>query len=129
MTGQIKATTNKLRLTYNNDTTYTIPRVEGFKVATDGTQVSGSYTKSTEFHGIKQEHSIDFTIDLKDVVEMDYVGKKGVISKKYLVQSGRVLTVTEWRTEEDYYNAAQIGVEGTISALVQFTKPTDSLQW
>lgn len=120
MTKQIKATTNKLHLTYNNHTTYTIPRVEGFKVSEDGTQVSGSYTKSVEFHGIEQEHNINFTINLKDVVEMGYEGKEGEINKQYTVSNGRIFTVTEWRTEEDYYKKSdeQIMVEKFVEHML-----------
>lgn len=98
MTKQIKRTTNKLVLTYNNDTTYTIPRVTNFTVSRDGTTVSGNYDRTEEFHGITQKQSIFFTIDLKDVVEIKYIGQVGEVSKNFTVSKGRILTVTEWRT-------------------------------
>lgn len=103
MTKQKPATTNKLEIFYNNETSYTIPRVTNFSVAQDGKSVSGSYTKTVKFHGITQFHSIDFTINLVDVFGMSYEGKKGEVSKGFYVNNGRISSVTEWRTEDDYY--------------------------
>lgn len=103
MTKQNPATTNKLVIFYNNETSYTIPRVTNFSVARDGKSVSGSYTKTVKFHGIIQQHTINFTIDLVDVVGISYEGMKGEVSKGYHVNNGRISSVTEWRTEEDYY--------------------------
>jgi len=103
MTKQKPATTNKLEIFYNNETSYTIPRVIDFYVAQDGKSVSGSYTKTMKFHGIIQRHNIDFEIDLVDVVGMSYEGMKGEVSKGYHVNNGRISSVTEWRTDDDYY--------------------------
>ena len=98
-----KASTNKLTLWYNNDTSYTIPRVENFTVARDGKSVSGCYNKTVSFYGITEEHKVMFTIKLDDVVSMYYDAKHGEVSKNYLVTEGRIDTVTEYRTEDDYY--------------------------
>lgn len=108
MTKQKPATTNKLEIFYNNETTYTIPRVTNFSVAQDGKSVSGSYNKTVKFHGITQTHSIDFTIDLVDVFYMSYEGKQGEVSKAFEVDKGRISSVKEWRTAEDYYKVSDI---------------------
>ena len=104
MTKKIKkATTNKLIFWYTNDTSYTIPRVENFTVSRDGKSVSGNYTKTVTFHGITEKQNIAFTIDLVDVVGMSYDAKHGQVDKTYQVYGGRILSVTEHRTEADYY--------------------------
>ena len=103
MTKQIKRTTNKLVVNYTNGKYYTIPRVANFTVAEDGKSVTGTYTKVEKFHGITQEHTIEFNISLEDVVAMSYVGKVGEISKVFTVNSGRIDSVKEYSTDDDYY--------------------------
>ena len=105
-----KATTNKLILWYTNDTSYTIPRVENFTVARDGKSVSGQYTKTVSFHGITEKQDISFTIDLVDVTAMSYDARHGGVGKSYLVDSGRITTVTEYRGEDDYYKEDRLSV-------------------
>ena len=107
-----KATTNKLILWYTNDTSYTIPRVKNFTVPRDGKSVSGQYTKTVSFHGITEEQNIAFTIDLVDVVAMSYDAQDGDVDKSYLVDGGRITTVTEYRGEDDYYK------EDSLSAAI-----------
>ncbi|AUR91576.1 hypothetical protein NVP1161O_134 [Vibrio phage 1.161.O._10N.261.48.C5] len=99
-----KSSTNKLTLWYNNDTSYTIPRVEYFSVARDGKSVTGCYNKTVTFHGITEERKVTFTIKLDDVVSMYYDAKHGTVSKNFLVDDGQISTVTEYRTEDDYYS-------------------------
>ena len=108
MTKQKPATTNKLEIFYNNNTSYTIPRVTNFSAAGDGKSVSGTYTKTVKFDGIAQRHIINFTIDLVDVVDMSYEGMKGEVRKTFEVGNGRISSVTEWRTEDDYYKTPDI---------------------
>jgi len=98
-----KSTTNKLTLWYNNDTSYTIPRVKYFTVTGDGKSVSGQYTRTVTFHGITEKQIISFNIDLVDVISMSLDAKHGEVSKNYLVTDGRIDTVTEYRTGDDYY--------------------------
>jgi hypothetical protein len=103
MTKKIKATTNKLTLWYNNDTSYTIPRVSNFELSADGKYVTGMYNKTAKEHSITQHHNISFTIELTDVTEISYEGRYGETSKSFQVSNGRVSSVTEYRNEEDYY--------------------------
>ena len=105
-----KATTNKLILWYTNDTSYTIPRVEDFTVARDGKSVSGRYNKTVSFHGITEMQDISFDIDLVDVVAMSYDTQHGGVDKSYLVDGGRITTVTEYRGEDDYYKEDRLSV-------------------
>lgn len=118
MAKQKPATTNKLVIFYNNETSYTIPRVANFSVAQDGKSVSGSYTKTVRFDGITQRHNISFEVNLVDVVSMSYEGKKGEVSKGYHVNDGRISSVTEWRTEDDYYKEQDMIVRNLSDAVL-----------
>ncbi|QZI87260.1 hypothetical protein MYOV085v1_p0242 [Vibrio phage 355E48.1] len=113
-----KATTNKLILWYTNDTSYTIPRVENFTVARDGKSVSGQYTKTVSFHGITEEQNIAFTIDLVDVMAMSYETKHG---------DGRIVTVTEYRGEDDYYKeyTLSVAIDNLAKSVQMLRLPTN----
>lgn len=115
MTKQKQQSTNKLEITYNNDTQYTIPRVNHFSVSDCGKKVSGHYDKVTEEHGIKLTHSIKFDIDLKDVVWLSYLARSGETSSSYKVYDGRVSEMTEYR-KDAYYEKQEVRIVlgGTI---------------
>ncbi|AUR84801.1 hypothetical protein NVP1063O_134 [Vibrio phage 1.063.O._10N.261.45.C7] len=108
MTKQKQQSINKLEITYNNDTQYTIPRVTNFFVSDCGKKVSGCYDKVTQEHGIKLTHQITFDIDLKDVVEFSYLARSGETSSSYKVYNGRISVKTEYRTEA-FYKKREVG--------------------
>lgn len=109
MTKQKQQSTNKLGITYNNDTQYTIPRVTNFFVSDCGKKVSGRYDKVTEEHGIKLTHSIEFDIDLKDVVWFSYLARSGETSSSYKVCNGRISQKTEYR-KDAYYDKQEVRI-------------------
>lgn len=111
------ATTNKVKIIYNNGSVYTIPRVYDFKVSPCGKFITGAYTKTTKEHGITLNYNIDFSIDLVDVVEFSYDAQQGEVSSHYGVINGRINVKTEYRNEDDFYKQVKterVWVDRTI---------------
>ena len=102
MTKQKLATTNKLVIFYSNNTSYTIPRVTDFVVSSDGKSISGRYTKTVIIDTMKQKHTIEFTLDLKDVLCFEYQAKHNQTSYQYSVHKGRITAQMEVRDESWY---------------------------
>lgn len=102
MTKQKLATTNQLAITYNNGKSYTIPRVKHFILADDGKSVSGEYNKQVVIDTMTEHHTIKFTLQLTDVVHLDYRAKHGETSFFFGVDKGVITSKTEIR-DEDYY--------------------------
>uniref|UniRef100_A0AB39AJR2 Uncharacterized protein n=1 Tax=Vibrio phage P018-4 TaxID=3229728 RepID=A0AB39AJR2_9CAUD len=102
MTKQKLATTNQLTITYNNGKAYTIPRVKHFILADDGKSVSGEYDKQITVDTMTEHHTIKFTLQLTDVVHLDYRAKHGETSFFCGVDKGVIISKTEIR-DEDYY--------------------------
>lgn len=102
MTKQKHATTNHLTITYNNGKSYTIPRVKHLILADDGKSVSGEYSKQVTVDTMTEHHAIKFTLQLTDVVHLDYRAKYGETSFFCGVDKGVITSKTEIR-DEDYY--------------------------
>ena len=102
MTKQKLATTNKLVITYNNGKVYTIPRVKHFILSDDGKSVTGEYSKQVTVDTMTEHHTIKFTLQLMDVVHLDYRAKHGETSFFRGVDKGVITSKTEIR-DEDYY--------------------------
>ena len=102
MTKQKKATTNQLTITYNNGKAYTIPRVKHLILDGDGKSVTGEYNKQVVIDTMTEHHTIKFTLQLTDVVHLDYRAKHGETSFFCGVDKGVITSKTEIR-DEDYY--------------------------
>lgn len=127
MTKQKLATTNQLLITYNNGKVYTIPRVKHFILADDGKSVTGEYDKQITVDTMTEYHTIKFTLQLTDVVHLDYRAKHGETSFFCGVDKGVITSKTEIR-DEDYYermNRVNIITSDQLDALrhIHISKP------
>lgn len=130
MTKQKLATTNQLTITYNNGKVYTIPRVKHFILADDGESVTGEYDKQIVIDTMTEYHTIKFTLQLTDVVHLDYRAKHGETSFFCGVDKGVITSKTEIRDEDYYERMNRVTINytpadyGDTLRHLHFNKPT-----